>query len=126
MTERRRVRITNPLTAARTHTPRSVRQEIDESTGVGEVYVRTLVRSQLRAAITVVAVLTCTVGMLPLVFLLAPTLTTISVAGVPLPWLVLGVGVFPVLWLLGWLYVRRAERTETAFAALVDTSGGDL
>ena len=43
----------------------------------------------------------------------------ITVAGVPLPWLILGVGVYPVLVLLGWRYVRRAERTERAFARLV-------
>ena len=43
----------------------------------------------------------------------------IRVAGVPLPWVILGVGVYPGRLLLGWLYVRRAERTERAFARLV-------
>ena len=41
------------------------------------------------------------------------------VLGVPLPWLLLGVVVYPFLVLLGWLYVRRAERNERDFADLV-------
>ena len=48
-----RVRVTNPLTSAPAHIRRSVQQEIDESTGVGEVYMRSLIRSQLMAALTV-------------------------------------------------------------------------
>jgi len=42
------------------------------------------------------------------------------VLGVPLPWLLLGVGVYP--WLVGvaWWYVRRSERNETAFEDLVN------
>jgi hypothetical protein len=42
------------------------------------------------------------------------------VAGVPLPWLLLGLVVYPLLVLLGWVYVRRAERNEQTFSDLVD------
>ena len=37
----------------------------------------------------------------------------------PLAWLLLGVVVYPWLVLLGWAYVRRAERNERDFAELV-------
>jgi hypothetical protein len=37
----------------------------------------------------------------------------------PLPWLLLGFVVYPVLVLLGWRYVRRAERNERNFADLL-------
>jgi len=44
------------------------------------------------------------------------------VLGLPVPWLLLGVVVYPALLGLGWVYVRRAERNERDFAELV---GGD-
>ena len=39
--------------------------------------------------------------------------------GVPLPWVLLGVLVYPWLITLGWAFVRRAERHEHDFADLV-------
>jgi hypothetical protein len=41
------------------------------------------------------------------------------VLGVPLPWLVLGLLVYPLLIALGWYTVRSAERTERHFLELV-------
>lgn len=118
---RGRVRVTGPLTAASTpHERRTARQEIDEETGVGEVYVRSLVRTQLRSALAVVAVLVLGVGTLPLVFSLVPVVAGVRLGPVPLPWLVLGVLVYPALLALGWVYVRRAERAETDFAELLE------
>jgi hypothetical protein len=114
-----RVRITSPLTTASPHVRRTVQQEIDESTGIGEVYVRSLVRSQLRAALTVITTLMLTLGALPIVFWLLRDLRELSILGVPLPWVVLGVAVYPGLFLLGWLYVRQADKSEREFVALV-------
>jgi hypothetical protein len=114
-----RVRITSPLTTASPHVRRTVQQEIDESTGIGEVYVRSLVRSQLRAALTVITTLMLTLGALPVVFWLLDDLTELSVLGIPLPWIVLAVAVYPGLVLLGWLYVRQADKSERDFAGLV-------
>jgi len=37
-----------------------------------------------------------------------------------LGWLLLGVLVYPLLVLLGWVYVRRAELNERHFADLMD------
>jgi hypothetical protein len=114
-----RVRITSPLTTASPHVRRTVQQEIDESTGIGEVYVRSLVHSQLRAALTVITTLMLTLGSLPIVFWLLRDLRELSLLGVPLPWVVLAVAVYPGLFLLGWLYVRQADRSEREFVALV-------
>lgn len=120
-----RVRVTNPLTTAPSHVRRSIRQEIDESTGVGEVYMRSLIRSQLRAALTVATTLLLSIGALPLVFLTFDSVTDFTLWGVPLPWLVLGVAVYPGLFVLGWLYVRQAERAERDFADLVEPDRPD-
>lgn len=120
---RGRVRVTSPLAGPATpHVRRSARQEIDEETGVGEVYIRSLVRTQLRSALAVVAVLAVGVGSLPLVFAFLPDLAEVRLGPVPLPWLVLGVLVYPALLVVGWVYVRRAETAETDFAALVDAA----
>lgn len=122
---RGRVRITSPFTTAPPHVRRSVRQEIDESTGIGEVYTRSLVRSQLRAAVTVLVTLLLTIGGLPIAFLVLDGLTTTTLLGVPLPWIILGVLVYPALLLIGWLYVRQAERAEADFIELVDPGRRD-
>lgn len=82
-----------------------------------------LLRAQLRLALGILATLGVTVGALPLLFHLAPGLGAIHVSvlglGLPLAWLLLGVLVYPFLFLLGWLYVRRAERNERDFADLM-------
>ncbi|KAA1380738.1 hypothetical protein [Aeromicrobium fastidiosum] len=114
-----RVRVTSPLTSAPAHVRRSVRQEIDESTGIGEIYMQSLIRSQLRAALTVALTLLLSVGALPLTFMAFDTVTEFEVLGVPAPWIILGVLVYPGLLALGWVYVRQAERAERDFADLV-------
>lgn len=120
-----RVRITSPRTGARPHVRRTTREEIDQSTAVGEVYIRSLMRTQFRSALRTLLILMVTVGALPAAFAFIDGFAELRVAGVPLAWLVLGVGVYPGLLLLGWLYVRRAERTERAFVRLVQPPQAD-
>lgn len=120
-----RVRVTNPLTTASAHVRRSVRQEIDESTGVGEVYMRSLIRTQLRSALTVASTLLLSLGALPLVFLAFDSVTEFRLLGIPLPWLILGVAVYPALFGLGWLYIRQVERVERDFTELVEPRRSD-
>jgi hypothetical protein len=114
-----RVRVTSPFTTAPTYVRRTVQQEIDEATGIGEIYVRSLVRSQLRAALTVISTVMLTLGAAPVVFWLLDDLNRLDLWGIPLPWIVLGVAVYPGLFLLGWLYVRQAERSEHDFMTLL-------
>lgn len=115
-----RVRVTSPRTRARRPRRLSVPSEIDAQTRLGDVYVRSLMRTQLRLALGIVVLLGVTVGALPLVFLLLPGLVEVQVLGVPLPWILLGLAVYPVLIGLGVLFTRRAERNEQRFAELVD------
>lgn len=114
-----RVRITSPHTTARPRRRRTVVQEIDEETAIGEVYVRSLVRSQLRLALVVAAVVAAAIGGLPILFMVAD-LEAVQVGPLPLPWWVLGVGVYPVLFLIGWAFVAASERNERAFSDLVE------
>ncbi|MBC7633684.1 MAG: hypothetical protein H7290_19860 [Flavobacterium sp.] len=117
--------MTNPLTSAPSRVRRSVGQEIDESTGIGEVYMRSLIRSQLRAALTVASTLVLSIGALPLVFWAFDSVTEATLFGIPLPWLVLGVFVYPCLFALGWLYLRQVERAERDFTELVEPERPD-
>ncbi|SDH51683.1 hypothetical protein [Nonomuraea jiangxiensis] len=116
----RRVAVTSPRTAA-TRRPRyPATREIDEQTRLGEVYMRSLLRTQFRLALFVCTALACVVGGLPLLFLLIPELTSAHLLGVPLPWAVLAGLVYPAFIVGAWLYVRHAERNERHFAELVE------
>jgi hypothetical protein len=113
----RRVRVTSPLMGANRRAPvRPATREIDEQTSIGEVYMRSLLRSQLRLALSVLAATAVLLGGLPLLFAVAPPVADAHVLGVPLPWLLLGVLAYPMLWLACRYYVRQAERNEADFA----------
>lgn len=120
---RRRVVVTSPrMRAARSAATSAVVQDIDEQTRLGDVYIRSLIRAQLRLAATAGAVFGTLLGGLPLLFALVPSVRDVAVFGFPLPWLLLGVLVYPVLVAGGWFYVRHAERNEREFARLVGRS----
>ncbi len=113
--------MTSPRTEAVRRPPRRrVTDDIDEQTLVGELYMRSLIRSQLRLGLGVLGAFGLTVGALPLLFWLAPALAGVRVLGVGLPWLLLGVGAYPVIMVTAWAYVRAAERAERDFADLVE------
>jgi hypothetical protein len=116
----RRVRVTSPRTSAarRPSTPAGTR-EIDEQTRLGEVYMHSLIQAQLRLALVVVAGAAAVLGGLPLLFALLPGTRTLSVFGIPLPWVLLGVVVYPVVYISARFYVRNAERIETEFTEFV-------
>ncbi|UER55594.1 DUF485 domain-containing protein [Kineosporiaceae bacterium SCSIO 59966] len=108
------------MRAARRPPTRSVARDIDEQTSVGEVFMRSLVRTQRRLALATLAAFALTVGALPLLFAVAPALRTAQVLGVPVPWLLLGLLVYPFVAVVAWAYVRAAERAERDFTDLVD------
>lgn len=116
-----RVRVTSARMVAtrRTTSPPTFR-EIDEQTDVGAVYMRTLVRSQLSLALLVVLMVGVCLGSLPLVFGYLPSVAQWRVFGVPVPWVVLGVLVYPFVVLLAYAYVRQAERVERDFVTVLD------
>jgi hypothetical protein len=117
---RGRVTVTSPRTAATRRSRIAVAREIDAQTGVGDAFMHSLIRSQLRLALLLLGMLAVLVGGLPLLFAFAPTVRGAEVAGVPLPWVVLGALVYPVIWALGWFFVRQAERIEDDFSEMVE------
>ncbi|MEU8267840.1 hypothetical protein AB0B89_11785 [Sphaerisporangium sp. NPDC049002] len=112
--------VTSPRTTAARRPRYPVTMEIDEQTRLGEVYMRSLIRTQFRLALFVCTVLGCVIGGLPLLFLLVPGLREVRVFGLPLPWVVLAGLIYPSFVAGAWLYVRQAERNERHFADLVE------
>ncbi|WP_405116611.1 hypothetical protein OG559_12355 [Micromonospora sp. NBC_01405] len=95
------------------------RAELAQQTRVGEALVRGLVRAQLALALRLSLVVLIGLGGLPWLFAIAPAVGRVTVFGVNLPWLLLGVASFPFLIAVGWAYVRLAERNEQDFTDLV-------
>ncbi len=116
----RRVRVTSPRTGATRRRRVTGTSEIDAQTDLGEVYMTSLLRSQLRLALLVLGAVVVLVAGLPLVFTAFPGLVDVQVLGMPLPWVLLAFAVYPVLLGLGWLYVRAAERNERDFTEVVE------
>jgi hypothetical protein len=115
--------VTSPRTSAVRRPPgRSALRALDEQDVVGELLVASLVRAQLLLALRVLAVLAVLLGGLPLLFALVPASRDVQVLGLPLPWLVLGVLVYPAMLLGGLVHLRLAERHERDFAELVERS----
>lgn len=116
-----RVRVTGPGTSTRrpSSAPTAAR-EIDAQTDVGAVFVRSLLRAQLRVATRTLLWLVLLVGSLPLAFHLWPSLARRNLLGMPLAWGSLAFVVYPVLIALAWGHIRRAERTERDFADVVE------
>ncbi|WP_203707890.1 DUF485 domain-containing protein [Asanoa iriomotensis] len=119
MAEGRRTRVVLADVQPRVHDHDRTRAELAEQTQVGEALVRGLVRAQLALALRLSLVVAIGLGGLPLLFAVAPEVSTAKVAGVDLPWLLLGVAAFPFLVVVGWAYVRLAERNEQDFVAVV-------
>lgn len=115
-----RVRITHPRTDAVRHVAhRPPVREIDEQTRLGEVYMASLIRSQRRLGVTICIGVVVLLGGTALVGAYSSSFVSVQVAGVPLPWLILGLLVYPALIGLGWFTVRSAERSERDFLELV-------
>lgn len=114
-----RVRVTRTRRQARSDQPRTVREEIAGQSRLGTTYVTSLVRAQLHLSLGVFALGLLTLGALPIIFALVPATRTLSLGGLPLPWVVLGVLVYPGVVLVARWYTRTSERIEADFNDLV-------
>ena len=112
-----RVRVTAPLSAAR---PAAQSREAAEESEVGQLFVRSLIRTQLRLALVVAGGFLLILCAFPLLLAAVPGLAGTLVAGVPFEWLLLGAGIYPVTGLSAWLYIRSAARNEARYRDLAE------
>lgn len=97
-----------------------VRVELEEQTGALEGLVRDLVERQLRVALLLTGITALVLFGLPLLFWLVPEIGEFQPFGLRVPWLVLGVLIYPVLVGIGLVCTRVAERNEEDFANMLD------
>ncbi len=83
-------------------------------------YVRSLIRSQLRLAVSVaLGFLLLLVGLAVMVAAW-PQIHDIRLATIPLPWWLLGVAVYPLILVSAFLFNRAAARNEAQYRSIVE------
>jgi uncharacterized membrane protein (DUF485 family) len=92
------------------------------ATDVQGVYVRSLIRSQLRLAVICAAGFAVATALFVLAIAWTPGLDESLLAGVPVSWLLLAVGVYPLALTIAVLYVRAASRNEARYRSLAEES----
>ncbi|MFN8226869.1 MAG: hypothetical protein U0R18_09155 [Mycobacterium sp.] len=96
------------------------RVEVQEQTAVGDALVRGLVRAQLGLALRLATVVGAIVLAIPLLGKAFPVIAALTVLGIRVNWLILGVALYPLFYLVGRIYVRLAEQGERDFMGIVD------
>jgi hypothetical protein len=116
--KRERVILNDPRRGAGTL---RARVELEEQTSWGKLLVKDhLVKVQLRTAMLLSLLVVVVFGSLPVLFYLLPGFSRLSVVGIPVAWLILGVLPFPFLFGVGIWYNRLAERNERAFVDMIE------
>ena len=91
-------------------------KEVQEGTAVGEMLRRDLIRSQLLVALRFGVLAVLVLGALPAILTLLPAVGRFDVLGLRVPWLLLGVLMYPFLVGVAWRFTRVADRVEQDFA----------
>jgi hypothetical protein len=112
-----RVRVTAPRSVTR---PAADSREAAEESDVGQVFVRSLIRSQLRLGLVVAGGFMLILLAFPMMLGLVPGLAESTIAGIPFGWLLLGAGMYPVIGFSAWLYIRTATRNEARYRDLAE------
>ena len=77
-------------------------------------------RAQLGLSLVCLTFALAVTASFPLIAAMAPAVTRITLAGVPLTLIVLGFAFYPVFLAVGWFYNRQARQLEARFTSLVD------
>ena len=108
-----------PLVGAAGGRPLPDVSDLNADNPYGAVLITGLIRAQLGLTVGFGALTIAIIGSLPIIAALFPGLVHDTIGGLPLPLVVLGGGIYPVLVALAWGYVHLAERLERRFAELL-------
>jgi hypothetical protein len=111
------VRSTPKRTSHRSRSP--VREDLYQADAYGRELLTSLMRAQAGVSLAVLLPAISLLAIYPLLAVLVPRLASFEVGGLPLTLIILGGGIYPPLVLLGYWYVRRAERLEQRFVELL-------
>ncbi|PCC27898.1 hypothetical protein CQ010_00910 [Arthrobacter sp. MYb211] len=81
-------------------------------------YVRQLIRSQLRLAVAVAAGLLIMLVGISAILAFWPVVAQVTLFHIPLPWWILGVGIYPMIIVAGLLFNRAAARNERRYRSI--------
>jgi uncharacterized membrane protein (DUF485 family) len=79
-----------------------------------EDFLHSLMRKQLRLSIVCAAAFLVVLLGLPLLNYFFPEFMARRVFGFTLTWFLLGIGFFPAVWVIAWLFIRRSIALEEA------------
>jgi uncharacterized membrane protein (DUF485 family) len=88
-----------------------------------ELFLRHLMRRQFRLSLVCAATFMTGLFGLPLANYIYPELMASRVFGFTLTWLILGVGFFPAVWVIAWVFIRRSMDLEELEVARVAPRG---
>ena len=111
------MRITAPRTPNGSTAPVAAATEAGDPS---DVYVRSLIRSQLRVALVTAGAFAFLLAATTAALAFVPEVRAETVGGIPIVWFVLGAGVYPVVLLVAALFVRAAERNEKRYRSLAE------
>jgi hypothetical protein len=96
-----------------------VTDDLYQPDAYGRELLASLMRAQAGVSLAVLVPAVSLLALYPLLAVLLPGLASYEVLGLPLTLIILGGGIYPPLVLLGYWYVRRAERLEQRFVELL-------
>lgn len=92
---------------------------VDSSpTEASALYLRTLIRAQLRLGITLAAGFAVTLAAASIIVATTPVLRRTTVLGVPWSWALQAFGMYPIVAVFAVFYVRAARRNERRYRSL--------
>lgn len=94
--------------------------DLRDDTSTGRLLARSFVRAQLGLSLMCLTVALTVTASYPVIAAMAPAVTRVTVAGLPLTLIVLGFAFYPVFLAIGWFYNRQARQLEARFTDLVD------
>jgi hypothetical protein len=94
--------------------------DLRDDTNHGRLLGKSFMRAQLGLSLMCLTLALAVTASYPVIAALAPGITKVTVAGLPLTLIVLGFAFYPVLLAIGWFYNRQARQLEARFTELVD------
>ena len=96
--------------------------EVAEQTTYGTIFLNELIKRQRALSMSVAFIFLIVIFSFPLLSFLGPALVSVQVFGMPANWLLLGVMIYPLVWLLAFFFVNTADKYEDDFTDLVNGS----
>ena len=84
-----------------------------------ELYLSKLMKSQFNLSIRLFTVFLCILLGLPVLNYVFPEIMNIRIFGFTLTWFILGVIIYPITWVISWVYVKKSIALEKEAAAWI-------